>query len=366
MSSDVNPKNFAKDELTRLQRMCSVRDKSTFDRHQLMIDAWDSEIRSIASTMKAPVPQNCAAGVLPLSEINAVAQRSQSPAGEIFVIGINEGLFYFVEGMAKICALYFSFSSGSVAALAKDSRGCKLFARLLHSMTGFADREPYADLKIPQERVEFAESMASLMPFYVAAHEYAHVMRGHHNQLSLSRRKTPAGEYLELDEIPLSQKLEFDADLTGLMTTLAAADTRGHRLALSLWAADFYFVAVSFWERFIPGVVIPIAAVLKDAARRNGIDVIMPRSLPPAGTHPPTSVRRSMVRAAMICGTQGISSQDLTIEDALRIKPPPNTELAAAYGMADQSEEFMWTLWQCAKADFSGLVEAGLKSRKAY
>jgi hypothetical protein len=354
------PTTLAKAELARLQGKCSVLDKDAFQRHQRRIDGWDAEIRTIASTMGTPVPENCAAGVLPLYEINAVAQKVRSSQEEAFAIGINEGLFFFVEAMAEICALYFPLSADHSAALKKDPRGCQRFATLLHSLADFSDKASRGKLEMQTERVEFTEILSDLMPLYVATHEYAHVMHGHHAKLNQSGRRVPAGRHLELEEIPLSQRMEFEADLTGLIVALGVGDNRRDRLALVLLAADFYFAAIMFWEQFIPGVIRPIAEVLKGAAMRQDIDVIMPISLAPSETHPPTQIRRSMLRAAMICMAEGIPTDSLTIEEALRKKPPPNTELAIAYDMADQFDGFIAALWQGAKEDFSNLVSSSL------
>ena len=362
MHRDEDQIGLARTELYRLQTSCNLSDKNTFDRHQRVIDTWDPEIRDIASTMHMPVPGNCATGVLPLSEINAVAQRCRG--GEAYVIGVNEGLFYFVEAMAHICAPYFPFTADPKAALMKDPNGCRLFAALLHSLAGFAEQSPLADLEPSNDQQVFTETMGLVMVFYVVAHEYAHVMHGHHEKLNDSRRRIPAGAQLELDEIPLSQRMEFEADLTGLLTTLAFSDRKGNRLALPLWAADFYFVAITFWEQFITEVIRPVAQVLRDAAIRQGLDIIMPRSLPPSETHPPTPVRKAMLRAAMICMAEGKPTKDLTIGDALRRKPPRNTELDHAYSMADRSTSFIAALWQLAKEDFSNLMQTSLTQKR--
>lgn len=250
-SGDERSKTTVYAELRRLQSSFRFSDQNAFERHQSAIDSWDSAIRDIALVMGCPVPANCVAGVFPLTEINAVAKVLPNQAG--YIIGINEGLFYFAERMARICALYFPLSDDPIADLKTDMRGCKLFAELLSSMAAFTNKAQLQSVATTDEQALLAETMSLMMTFYVSAHEYSHVMLGHHARLGDSVRKISAGNRLEFDEIPLSQRLEFDADFKGLMATLAFADRSGHRLALALWAADFYFAAVSFWDTLQKG-----------------------------------------------------------------------------------------------------------------
>ena len=279
------------------------------------------------------------------------------------MIGINEGLFFFVEAMAELCALYFPLPANPTVVLKIDPRGCQRFAALLHSMACFSDMVSREEIEMSNERAELKEALSFLMPLYVTAHEYAHVMHGHHASLNQFHRGIPAGRDLELEEIPLSQRMEFEADLTGLTVALAIANSRGNRPALAHWAADFYFASIMFWEQFIPGVIRPIAETLKGAAMLQGIDVIMPRSLASPETHPPTLIRRRMLRATMICMEEGVPADSLTIEELLRKKPSPNTELDVVHRMADQSDGFIAALWQGAEADFFNLVSSSLSRR---
>ncbi|WP_433968008.1 hypothetical protein [Tunturiibacter gelidiferens] len=266
-SDDALSKAFASAELSRQQSRFKFSDQGAFDRHQSAIDSLDPEIREIALVMGYPVPVNCVAGVFPLPEINAVAMALPNQAG--YIIGVNEGLFHFVEGMAQICALYFPFSDDPMADLSKDQRGCTLFVELLSSLAAFTVTVPFQNAVMMYERTQLAETISILMTFYVASHEYAHVMLGHHARLGHSSRKTTSGGRIECDEIPLSQQLEFDADFRGFMTTFAFADQMGGNRALALWAADFYFAAISFWEAFSEEVE-PIRASSKRLCLATG------------------------------------------------------------------------------------------------
>jgi hypothetical protein len=347
-------------EMRHQQSRFRFSDQAAFDRDQSAIDSWDPAIRQIALVMGNPVPPNCVAGVFPLTEINAVAKALPNQSG--YIIGVNEGLFYFVEGMAQICALYFPFSDDPMADFRKNPLGCALFAELLSSLAGFSDIAPFQNCAKTDEQTQLIETMSHLMTFYVSSHEYAHVMLGHHAALGHSQRKIASG-HIQFDEIPLSQRLEFDADFTGLLTTLAFADRTANRLALTLWAADFYFAAVSFWEGFVEEVVTPVAHHLRDVALRQGLDVRLSASRPVSETHPPTSIRRSMLRGRMISTTEGPPFKNLTVEEALNKKPPKNTELDIAFTMGDRSSPFLAALWECSRASFSDSVRNALRGK---
>lgn len=309
---------------------------------------WDQTIRALAERISKPVPKDCKIDIYPLEEINAVARSINS--GKSFEIGINSGLLAFISNVSSISAGYFPLPQNPQEALNINPIGSRDFVLLLLCLVGFKETSrPLTESSyFDPDRVELAAMLRDLSTFYVVAHEYAHVMLGHHKRLSGARRRVSAGRYGTFDEIPLSHELELEADALAQTLTLAFAEQCEARLALALWAIDFYFACIAFLEQFIPDVILPIAHLMNKAARsRLGLDFPLPNSIPPSGTHPPPDFRREALRQIMV-RMLGNERQE-------------GTEIEAAYTMAKRSDPFIRSLWAVGKNSFSDAVAQALR-----
>src|SRR5262249_31656686 len=158
--------------------------------------------------------------------------------------GVNEGLFFFAEAMADIVSAYFPFRDDSRSDLNSDDWAPCMFSSLLLDLMGWQGCVPSTTDPRSEERREAASQLRALSTFFVAAHEFAHIMLGHHKEIRRSDRTVPAGPQVRMKAMLLNHRQEYEADRYGLIVTLAFADLRGYNLALACWAVDFYFAAV--------------------------------------------------------------------------------------------------------------------------
>ena len=332
-----------KNHLQNLQKSVKPRNHSAFIRHQADIDKWLPIIVDLSHGIGRPVPSNCVAGVLPIQEINAVAKRTSDGC---YIVGVNEGLFFFVEAVAEIASAYFPFDEQTDYASDIDYWGRPLFSTLLLDMLGVREYLPNVPDPRSEERRELAVQLREIATFFVVAHEYAHVILGHHIAVNGSKRQINSGQQVALDEIPLSHRLETEADVNGLILTLGFADRFGRNLALAYWAADYFLASIQFIEKFIANVVQPIAEVLVRSAERQGLSITMPLSVAPGTTHPTVEVRRAVLQKVMQ-SIPGNRAEDPTVVN-IGLK------------QANLTENFILDLWDASRETFSDQLAQGL------
>ena len=275
------------------------------------------------------MPDNCVAGVLPAGTINAVAK--QTPEGD-FVIGVNEGMFFFIEAVADIVSAYFPLGNQPRVALDNSGWAAGLFPALLMCLLGLEDYPPAITDDRSEERKELADQLREIATFFVAAHEYAHVILGHHEgAVKSGAQDLPV-------EIPLRQVQESEADQLGLILTLAYVDRAGWNLALGYCAADYYFGAYKFIEQFVGGVVRPIERVLLASAARRGFLIRMPLRVR-SNTHPPIQGRRWLLSQFMQKIPGNAQGAPTVINHALT--------------QAARTDKFIAAVWGRSRTEFS-------------
>jgi hypothetical protein len=275
-------------------------------------------------------------------------------------------MFFFIEAVADIVSAYFPLEDQPGAALIDDGWATRLFPALLLCLLGLEDYPPVVTDSRTAERKELAKQMRELATFFVAAHEYAHVILGHHKEsVQGGPRDLPA-------EIPLRQVQETEADQWGLILTLAYADQRGWNLALGYWAADYYFGAYQFIEQFVAEVVRPIEKVLFASAARQGfmfriphrvrghirpwvLRQFMEKVIRPtkkvlgfgSESHPPTEGRRWMLRQFMETMPGNVKGSPSVINRALE--------------QAARTDGFIVAVWRRSSNEFADQLSAKIK-----
>lgn len=159
----------------------------------------------------------------------------------------------------------------------------------------------------------------------------------------LAQHVAPSGD--ELEEFTLSERLEAEADIYGLLMQLVWADLVGVRPALAIWSGDFLLGALGFWDKFQRQVLWPIAEVLMAAAERQGKPKFF-QAPQERRTHPDYQTRRGLLEAA------------------LRLKlgesASPSSEIEIGYSMVSRTDEFLAALWKSGRGSFQDLITAAL------
>jgi hypothetical protein len=263
-------------------------------------------------------------------------------------IAINAALMLFVRRMARIASLHFPFDEQTAAIVGRDEVAGREFAKLLLEVSGFAQIDPTNNFTSGSDQTELADECERLAQGQVVGHELAHVCLGHLGSDRGTNLDT-AGGRIAGDEIAWAQAEEVAADFWGMLAQLRWADAHlGTRLALAIWAGDYFMASLGFWEKFEPAVLWPIAEQLQRIALRNGREISF--GTPVADTdHPPMDVRRELLREHL--------------KQALKSDVNNSSELAIAHDMSIRTDDYIAALWQSAKEPFQQGLAASLAKR---
>ena len=276
-------------------------------------------------------------GTLPTGRINAMAVAV--PHSIHYLILFESGLFGFANLTAKAVVRAFPFQSEddrkvSFSTKEDDWRqevksSPEIIHRFLDVLLAYLvggnphKAKPYL---LDRKYLNFAGILRESMEYFVLAHEYGHIVKGH---FSASNTKKAFPEFGEADELLTSWVQEFEADTFGLEIMLGIMMQEGFDLSSSFWGADFLFGCIEVIER--------AAAILRYGRLEETLST----------THPPTTLRR------------------MALQEILKNSVPAETAVAPL-GLSDIVYNILQYFWELCEPTLIKLHQDGIQLAPAW
>jgi hypothetical protein len=275
-------------------------------------------------------------GSLPTGQVNAMAV--QIPNNPYVLFLLEDGLFGFANLVCKAVAGVFPYrgtgedgqaSFGVSMAEIESAIAAKPDAieRFLEVLLAYiVEGNPHkARPYLPEpESAILAACLRESMEVFVLGHEFGHLIRGH---IEAGRRKVALFGQTNAQQILTNWKDEFEADTTGLEILLRVQGKKGFDVSVSFWGADLFFGCIDVVEK-----AVQILARGRISEENEYL----------SETHPPTNVRRQMLR------------------DVLR-RSLPEDVASPAIVLADVVSHIMEVFWQKYEPIMHKMFSKGVK-----
>ena len=327
------------------------------------------EIEKSRGRLPFRIPPRPTLGTLPTRRINAMALAPTD--SNDFVVAFEPQVFNFLNSMSKIVVTaiplanrrkgftYFDADHIEVAARNMHGKGLlELFVEVVISY--LVEGKPESGWLIDEQHEMLANELLLYSEIFVMGHEYGHIAAGH---LSDASRQKNALQNPDAQEVLYGIVQELEADNLGLGIMLDVAhrkmtevfeemsprervvDLQTRHMSPRLWGADFFFGCTELLERSL--------AILwhGDESRR------------PVGTHPPSWLRRSVVRETLSLGrSQGATVNLRQILERILARIGKDTvHDNPAMKMATTIESILERLWKGAAPLLLLCHERGLR-----
>jgi hypothetical protein len=254
------------------------------------------EIEAAAQDLGMRIPVRPLLGTLPTGWPNGQSRW----VGAEYIVMFDSELFGFGLLLSQVVVLLmpltrgnkgqFSFSNDLSKIEASIDEKPELVQRFCEVVLAYLMRGAPSALTPPYELEEPYNSMAEVlhrsMALFLMAHEYGHIILGHHpntgqlqglfNSVLATSALDSSGEQKEMFR---SWFQEHEADARALTLTIRAMQLKGHDVAFSYWGVDFFLSCIDIIEK-------GVALVRAGEESVNGS----------SDTHPSTQLRRGIVR----------------------------------------------------------------------
>lgn len=257
-----------------------------------MLLRFASDIEAAAGILNLAIKSQPVLGTLPLAAVNA--RTILIPKLSEHIVILEKGLFLFALLLSKAVARAFPIveSLDGKVEFSLDIDRIKQrvdtdpsivgrFAEVVvaYATTGDPGSAPQYFLEEPIYQ-RLSEILRNGMELSVLGHEYGHVIAEH---LSGATPKTSLSQGMEPEALGFSWAQEIQADVHGIrLATIAMTEIHGESPELSYAGSELMFTAIDIMDR------------------ATSLLAYGDEYLSTIGSHPPPSMRRSMVRAVMM------------------------------------------------------------------
>lgn len=336
--------SFGRDQSALIEMMVNARRealKAVPTRYEepslyAMISDFGKDIEKALIARGRSLPVQPLFGTVPTGRVNGFAMAI--PNSNYRAILLEDGLFGFANLMCKAVAMVFpgretegrdgiSFSTDWDDVSETLNTNPEIGARFFDALAAYlvAGHPHAAKPYLASRSVTFLSSvLRDSMETFVVAHEFGHVVAGHLGP-AVSRKMMIAD--VDVDTISTDWIQEFEADAIGLEAMLAVRIQHGYDLSLSFWGADAFFGCIDVVEK--------------------ALSILLFGEEKPwqADTHPPTTMRRDMMRLILSRSLEG-----------------KNEEAAeAAIALAGIVEKVIDHLWGLSRPAFLRMHHAGIR-----